>query len=82
MHDANGESLKVGDEVAIPCKIVDLSSDDVFLCRLTTLTSRRPNGVKDMAWVNTGLVVKMHTDYFNVHRIFSFFCSLFRRKHR
>lgn len=60
MHDSNGNLLKVGDRVLIPCIIKELSPQDDFCnCRLETEFGRRPDNNKETIYaINTGVVVK------------------------
>jgi len=59
MHDANGNRLKVGDEVLIPAIITELQPSDEF-CNVTvkSLHGRRPDGTQEsISAINTGVIV-------------------------
>jgi hypothetical protein len=59
MHDHDGNELKVGDLVGLPCVITELSpQDDYCNVSLETIFGRRPDGMKEtIQAINTAVLV-------------------------
>lgn len=71
MHDVNGNLLKVGDKVNVPCVVKELyGGENECNVQLETVHGRRPDSRKEViGCINTGVteLVRSITDAPNIH---------------